>query len=117
VDGNRVLLAAFRDEYAAPVGPGNAARFNLRSITNSSLVTFYASGNGQRIVTNRQVSIAGVELDSLQSLSGLDTFPSGGRLELTVGNFNSPLESLFGAFSQSLGTFAGGQRLVPVDIQ
>jgi len=116
VDGNRVLLAAFRDEYAAPVGPGNSPRFNLRSITNSSLVSFYNSGNGQRIVTNRQVSVSGVELDSLQSLAGLDSFTSGGRLELTVGAFNSAQESFFGTYSQSLGTFAGGARLVPVDI-
>lgn len=115
-DGNRVLLAAFRNEYAAPVGPGNAPRFNLRSITNSSTVTFYQSSNGQRFVTNRQTSITGVDLTSLQDLAGLTTFPSGGRLDVVVGNFNSADESLFGAYSQSLGTFAGAQRLIPVDV-
>lgn len=116
-DGNRVLLAAFNDAYGAPVGPGSSPRFNLAAITNGALVNFYNSGNGQKVVTNRPAPVTGVEFESLQSLSGNASFTSSGRLDFTLGAFNNANESFFGTSSQSLGTFAGAQRLIPVDIR
>jgi len=116
-DGNRVLIAAFADEYAAPVGPGNAPRFNLVATTNNTQVNFFNASNGQRIVTDRAASTTGVEFESLQALSGNFAFTQGGRVEFTVAPFNGPTESFFGIFSQSLAAFAGSQRLTPIDIR
>lgn len=116
-DGNRVLLAAFRDQYAAAVGPGNAARFNLTPITVNATVSFFASSNGQKFVNTRAFSVSAVKLTTLQEIAGPGvTFTSSGRLEITVPAFGQPTDSFFGTSGQSLGTFAFGQRLIAVDI-
>jgi hypothetical protein len=117
-DGNRVLFAAFRDQYAAAVGPGNSARFNLTPITVNLTVNFFNSSNGQKIVTSRAFSVNAVDLDSLQDIAGSGvTFTQSGRLELTVSAaFGLPVDSFFGTSAEALGTFAFGQRLIAVDI-
>ncbi len=116
-DGNRILLAAFRDQYAAAVGPGNAARFNLTPITVNATVSFFASSNGQKFVNTRAFSVSAVKLTTLQEMAGPGaTFSSSGRLEVTVPAFGQNVDSFFGTSGQSLGTFAFGQRLIAVDI-
>jgi hypothetical protein len=115
--GTAFLLAAFRDQYAAAVGPGNAARFNLTPITVNATVSFFAGSNGQKFVNTRAFSVSGVKLTTLQEMAGPGaTFSSSGRLEVTVPAFGQNVDSFFGTSGQSLGTFAFGQRLIAVDI-
>lgn len=115
VDGNRLFFASFSDQYFALLGPGGAPRFNIVPDSVDTLATFYASSGGTPLVTTT-LTVSGVKLETLQGVSGNFQFPSGGRLEISY-----PLPGLtsddnfFGMASQSLGTFAIGQRLVPTD--
>lgn len=103
-DGNRVLLAAFTDSYGAGFAPAPA--------TVDAEATFL-SGSGARIGT-RTVSFTGVLLSDLQATAGPDVPLAGsGKVFFDV---RSSAANLFGVFSQSLGTFASGQRMPAVDV-
>ena len=101
-DGNRILLAAFGDDYEGGFG------IVPRSIPMRS--TFF-DADGLRIASEEN-PFSGVLLADLQSLAGpTDLDGSSGKVYLEV-----PLAegSVFGLFSQSLSTYAAGQRLPAV---
>jgi hypothetical protein len=114
-DGNRLFFASFSDQYAAPVGPKGAARFNIIPDTVETQATFYSASGGDPLLATT-LTVSGVRFETLQGLAGGDPFTSSGRLDITY-----PFEGLddsdnfFGMASQALGTFAIGQRLVPTD--
>ena len=114
-DGNRLFFASFADRYAAPVGPQGAARFNIVPDPVETQATFYdASGGAPLLVTT--LTVSGVRFETLQGLAGDTAFTSSGRFEISyplAGLADS--DNFFGMASQSLGTFAIGQRLVPTD--
>jgi hypothetical protein len=63
-----------------------------------------------------RLTVSGVRFETLQSLAGATPFASSGRFEISyplAGLTNA--DNFFGMASQSLGTFAIGQRLVPTD--
>jgi hypothetical protein len=102
-DGNRVVLAAFADRY----GVG----FDVAPADTSADATFLdASG---ATIARRTVSFAGVLLSDLQSLAGSEVpLTSSGKVFLDVRGSEA---NVLGVFSQSLGTFASGQRMPAVD--
>ncbi len=114
-DGNRLFFASFSDQYAAPVGPKGALRFNIIPDPVETQATFYNASGGAPLLTT-VLTVSGVRFETLQGLAGETPFTSSGRLEITypfAGLSNS--DNFFGMASQSLGTFAIGQRLVPTD--
>lgn len=115
VDGNRLFFASFSDQYFATIGPGGAPRFNIVPDPVDTQATFYSSSGGTPLLVTT-LTVGGVTLETLQGISGNFQFPSGGRLEIAyplAGLTNN--DNFFGMASQSLGTFAIGQRLVPTD--
>jgi hypothetical protein len=114
-DGNRLFFASFSDQYAAPVGPLGAARFNIVPDPVDTQATFYnASGGAPLLITT--LTVSGVRFETLQSLAGGTPLTSSGRLEISYPFAGlSDADNFFGMASQSLGTFAIGQRLVPTD--
>lgn len=101
-DGNRVIIASFTDSYGAQfdIGPGS----------DTPPATFCDSG-GFEVATGAP-EVSGVLLTDLQAIAGSATLSSSGKLFLDV---NAGTGSVFGVFSQSLGTFAAGQRMPAVD--
>jgi len=103
LDGNRVLLATFRDDYGVP--------FGISGRTDDSMAVFFDS-SGRRLTT-RPALVSGVLLSDLQTLAGGVPLQSSGKVFFDVdagdGNY-------LGLYSQSLGTFAAGQRLPAVDL-
>ena len=101
-DGNRLLLVSFTDQY----GP----RFEVSPQSVYLRVRIFTS-SGLSLPTGG-LNVAGVRSTSLQALV-IDP----GSLNSSGKVYLSPLalpENLFGLFSQSLGTFASGQRLPSV---
>jgi hypothetical protein len=115
LDGNRLFFASFADRYFATIGPGGAPRFNITPDPVDTTATFFSSSGGAPLLVTT-LTVSGVRLETLQGLAGDVQFTSGGRLDISY-----PLPGLtssdnfFGMASQSLGTFAIGQRLVPTD--
>ena len=103
LDGNRVLLATFEDDYGVPFGVSGRS-------DDAMAVFFDASGN--RLLT-RPTLVEGVLLTDLQALAGGVPLDGSGKVFFDVdageGNY-------LGLYSQSLGTFAAGQRLPAVDL-
>lgn len=98
-DGNRVVLAAFADRYAAgfSLAPADAA-----------VDAVFFDGGGVRVV-ERSLTVSGVLLSDLQSVAGPDRALSGsGKAFFAI---DAPGASVLGVFSQSLGTFASGHRM------
>lgn len=102
-DGNRVLLAAFEDVYGSP--------FRLTARTDESTV-FFADSTG-RLLTSTRLGISGVLLSDLQTLADGIPLQESGKVVIDV---NSGSGNTVGLFSQSLGTFAAGQRLPALDV-
>lgn len=101
-DGNRVLLAAFTDRYEDG--------FALAPATAALEATFFDAA-GVRIA-ERSLSASGVLLSDLQSVAGDALLPGSGKVFFAV---DAPGASVFGVFSQSLGTFASGHRMSAAD--
>ena len=102
-DGNRVLLAAFMDNYA-PSG------FGVSAMSTSAAASFFSNA-GVRIATNSN-DFTGVLLSNLQAVAGganIDGQSGKVFLQVTPGNGN-----IFGLYSQSIGTFAAAQRMPAV---
>jgi hypothetical protein len=100
-DGNRVILAAFADS--------NGAQFDVTPATDEVAALFsHAEGFAAAAGT---ASVSGVLLSNLQALAGGTTLASSGKLFLDV---NAGSGNVLGIFSQSLGTFAAGQRMPAV---
>ena len=107
-DGNRVLLAAFEDDYDGG--------FSLAPLQTEAQVSFF-DGEGRRIVVS-SVALEGVELTNLQAL-GTSSLEGSGKVFFEV---DAKGGNVFGLFSQSIETFAAGQRMpavaqVPVGTQ
>lgn len=102
-DGNRVLLATFEDDYGA--------RFGLSARTDAAAAVF-VDNSGRRIATE-PVQVQGVLLSDLQTLSGPTTLDTSGKVFFDV---DSGSGNFVGLFSQSLGTFAAGQRMPALDV-
>ncbi|MDG2305963.1 MAG: hypothetical protein P8R42_15205 [Candidatus Binatia bacterium] len=101
LDGNRVLLATFQDDYGVPFGVSGRS-------DNAMAVFFDASG--KRLITQPAL-VNGVLLSNLQTLADGITLDSSGKVFFDV----DPGEGNYlGLYSQSLGTFAAGQRLPSV---
>jgi hypothetical protein len=103
LDGNRVLLASFSDRYGPPFA------VDARAIELEASF-FDASGV---LVARETVAVNGVRLDNLQGLSGAVALSSSGKV-FFAGDPGSG--NVAGLFSQSLGTFASGQRLPGGDL-
>src|SRR5262245_26072532 len=98
-DGNRVILTTFDDQYGTP--------FNVVGRSDSATAHFF-DGSGVPIATT-PVTVDGVLLSNLQALAGgADVLTGSGKVFFDVDPGNG---NYFGLFSQSLGTFASGQRL------
>jgi hypothetical protein len=98
-DGNRVVLATFEDQYGTP--------FEVSGRSDSASARFF-DASGVPIATTT-VTVNGVLLSNLQEIAGgANVLNGSGKVFFDVdpgsGNY-------FGLFSQSLGTFASGQRL------
>jgi hypothetical protein len=98
-DGNRVVLVTFDDQYGTP--------FEVLGRSDSANARFF-DGSGFP-VADTTVTVDGVLLSNLQAIAGgAEVLNSSGKVFFDVdpgdGNY-------FGLFSQSLGTFASGQRL------
>jgi hypothetical protein len=101
-DGNRVLIAAFTDQYGVP--------FNVGPLSTSFTTTFF-NATGLRI-TEQPGQIAGVLLSDLQALAGGASIGgSSGKAFITIDAGNG---NVFGLFAQSVGTFAAGQSMPAV---
>ena len=102
-DGNRILIAAFADRYDGA--------FSIAPVSTQAAVTFFDNA-GVRIAEN-SISIDGVLFSDLQSASG------GAAIEGSSGKVffaeNAQGGNVFGLFSQSIGTFAAGQRMPAVE--
>ncbi len=103
-DGNRVLLVAFGDDYDGAYG--------LSPVSTSAAGSFFnASG---LLIAENTVPLTGVLLSDLQSMAGessLDGSSGKAFFEIDANGGN-----VFGLFSQSIGTFAAGQRMPAVAI-
>ncbi len=101
-DGNRVLIAVFLDDYDGGyrIIPGG-----------TSAVGSFFNANGLLIAENT-TAVNGVLLSDLQSMAGdssLDGSSGKAFFEVDASGGN-----VFGLFSQSIGTFAAGQRMPAV---
>lgn len=98
-DGNRILIAAFADQYAGG--------FGVSPVQTQAAVTFF-NNVGERIAEN-SVSVDGVFFSNLQAVAG------GAMIDGSSGKvffeFDAGGGNVFGLFSQSIGTFAAGQRM------
>ncbi len=101
-DGNRVLMAAFMDGYAA-------SGFTISAMSTSTAASFFSNG-GVRIATNT-VEFTGGLFSNLQEVAGTNIDGQSGKVffDVDAGNGN-----IFGAFSQSISTFAAAQRMPAV---
>jgi hypothetical protein len=98
-DGNRVVLVTFDDQYGTP--------FEVVGRSDSPNARFF-DGSGFPIA-DTAVAVDGVLLSNLQAIAGgLDVLTSSGKVFFDVDPGDG---SYFGLFSQSLGTFASGQRM------
>jgi len=106
-DGNRIILAAFADNYGEP--------FNLSALPEGAdgLQASFFDNTGQ-LVAQAPLPVTGVFLGDLQGIAGQATLSSSGKVFFAEGPLASN-ESLIGIFSQSAGTFASGQRMPGVD--
>ena len=101
-DGNRVLIAAFADEY----GGG----FGVAPVRTEAAVSFF-DGAGQLIAEN-SVWVEGVFFSDLQTMAGNAAIDGGsGKVFFEIGAKGG---NIFGLFSQSIGTYAAGQRMPSV---
>ena len=99
---NRLTLATFADDY----GPNGFAI----APTTTDLDFRFADAGGD-IVADGGVRVSGVYLNDVQSIAGAGKLTGSGKASFI---FDGELPSgvnLFGIISQSLGTFAVGQRL------
>jgi hypothetical protein len=98
-DGNRVILVTFADDYGTP--------FEVAGRSDTASAKFFdASGV---VVAETTVPVAGVLTSNLQAIAGgPDVLTGSGKVFFDVEPGDG---SYFGLFSQSLGTFASGQRL------
>lgn len=106
-DGNRVILAAFADSYGS--------RFDLVGAHGTVAASFFDNA-GQR-VREAQVQVNGVVNSNLQELASPTALASSGKVFFTFPDVGAPLGtpvSFLGVFSQSLATFASGQRMPAV---
>lgn len=101
-DGNRVMLAAFQDDYTGGV-------WNMTPLSVSPSAIFHDSqGN---LITNIVTSVDGVLFSDLESIAGSTPLTSSGKVRFLLPQFLPPFGNFFGLFSQSLGTYAIGQRM------
>ncbi|MBS4052218.1 MAG: putative metal-binding motif-containing protein [Methylomonas sp.] len=102
-DGNRVVLAVFRERY--DVGfqlVPHFERFHASFVDRFGVLVAERSIDVYGLLTSDLVSLAGVQLRSSGKVFFLRLDRSGGG-------------SSFGVFSQSLGTFGAGGRMVSVE--
>ena len=98
---NRVILATFADAYGAN---GFAI-----SPTSTDLEVRFADSGGHDVATGG-VRVSGVYLNDVQSIAGAGKLTSSGKAAFVTDEL-PPRVNLFGIVSQSLGTFAVGQRM------
>ncbi|MBM4245218.1 MAG: hypothetical protein FJ148_15620 [Deltaproteobacteria bacterium] len=101
-DGNRVLLAAFTDQYGVP--------FDVDPLTTGYTATFFNAGGLK--ITEQAGQLTGVLPSDLQALAGSANIGgSSGKVFFSVDAGNG---NVFGLFAQSVGTFAAGQSMPAV---
>lgn len=103
-DGNRVLIVAFADDYDGA--------FGISPVSTSAAASFFdASGV---LIAENTTAVNGVLLSDLQAMAGESSIDgSSGKafFEIAANGGN-----VFGLFSQSLSTFAAGQRMPAVAV-
>jgi hypothetical protein len=99
-DGNRVIIAAFNDSYGD--------EYNVTALSDTPPALFCDAGGFE--AASGAPNVNGVLLSNLQEIAG-SALTSSGKLFLDV---NPGSGNVLGIFSQSLGTFAAGQRMPSV---
>ena len=110
-DGNRLFLAAFCDVYSAPPG---GLFFSLRPAPGFAFdsVTFVAASGGLITAKSDVPAVGGVLSTTIQELAAPAVLTGGGKVVFELPATDSGCRrNVFGLASQSLGTFAVGQRL------
>ncbi len=113
-DGNRLIFASLFDDYAAPVGPGGAARFTVKPASQFVTVKII-DRSGTLLLGDGTTIVGGVTLHDLAGLAGDVALTEPGRVEFQM--IPPSGASVFGLFGQAIGTFAVGQRLPPLDVE
>ena len=109
LDGNRVILAVFSDRWTkVTAGPETGTiRFDVVAATDRPLV-YFSDAAGAPLIA-RRIDVSGVLVTNLQELSGDPSLLVGsGKVLIDVA---AGQDNIIGLFSQSLGTFASGQRM------
>lgn len=115
-DGNRLILAAFADDYrfgefrVAPVVPPTTLQYRITDATGTVLVDSTTD-----VVETDPIVVNGVIFTNLQALAGTASLTGQGKVVFTssvapmgpAANVN-----IFGIFSQAVGTFAASQILL-----
>lgn len=101
-DGNRIFLVAFVDSYDG--------EFGVSQLRTDAAASFF-DANGVLIAENT-TEVSGVLFSDLEAMAGgFDIGGSSGKVFFEV---DAGAGNVFGLFSQSLSTFAAGQRLPAV---
>jgi hypothetical protein len=106
-DGNRLMLAAFRDVYGTPF------RIASPAAPVALEVTLCSSAEGE--LATGDLDVSGVTLTNLQELAGGEEFSSSGSVYLNEPSAGEDETNLVGLFAQSLDTFGSGHRLSATD--
>lgn len=99
-DGNRIILASFNDNYSGG--------FSISGRASNPVAAFFDNSGAEVAVSD--ISFTGTFLGDLEGIAGAGLNSSGKAFfDVQPGDGNS-----FGLFSQSLQTYAAGQRMAAV---
>lgn len=101
-DGNRVMLAAFADDYTS-------GQWNMGPLAVDADAIFNAVDGSN--ITRTDITVEGVLFTDVQQMAGATTLTGSGKVKVFLDQILPPFGNIFGLFSQSLGTFSVGQRM------
>lgn len=101
-DGNRVMLAAFADDYTS-------GQWNMGPLTVDADAIFNAVDGSN--ITRTDITVDGILFTDIQQMAGTTTLRGSGKVKVFLDRILPPFGNIFGLFSQSLGTFSVGQRM------
>lgn len=113
-DGNRLILAAFADEYR------EFASFRIRPVTPTITLDYRFTDTAGVVLVDTMtyvgasdpVAVNGVTFTNLQALAGTAALTGQGKAVFISSVAPAANVNIFGIFSQAVGTFAVGQMLV-----
>lgn len=100
-DGNRILLMAFADDYDGG--------FGVSPVSTNAAASFFS--NTGALIAQNSVPVNGVLLSDLQAVAGTNIDGASGKVFFEIPSNGG---NVLGLFSQSIGTFAAGQRMPAV---